>query len=396
MRARILESALRKRLGTMPAVVLLGSRQVGKTTLARTIGSEQGALYLDCESPADRSKLYDPETYFTDRFGTLIILDEVHRVPELFPILRGMIDEARRRGIRNNMYLLLGSASIDLLDRSAESLAGRVSYLELHPLSLMEMNISGSSDRDALWLRGGYPDSVLADSDEVSFHWRLDFIRTYLEREVPLFAPRKSAEQMRQLWTMLAHLQGQVYNASLLARSIGTDYKTTQSYVDLLQQLLLIRMVQPWHANVGKRLTKRPKVYVRDSGILHTLLGIQTHEDLVGNPIVGMSWEGFVLQQISAINSNNVSVWFYRTSGGAEIDILLQFNNGDLWALEVKKSVIPTPRRGFYEAIKDVKPQRALVVYTGNETYNISPDVQAIPLEVLLQEIIHRTTQPAL
>lgn len=395
MRARILESALRKRLGTMPAVVLLGSRQVGKTTLARTIGSEQGALYLDCESPADRSKLYDPETYFTDRFGTLIILDEVHRVPELFPILRGMIDEARRRGIRNNMYLLLGSASIDLLDRSAESLAGRVSYLELHPLSLMEMNISGSSERDALWLRGGYPDSVLADSDEVSFHWRLDFIRTYLEREVPQFAPRKSAEQMRQLWTMLAHLQGQVYNASLLARSIGTDYKTTQSYVDLLQQLLLIRMVQPWHANVGKRLTKRPKVYVRDSGILHTLLGIQTHEDLVGNPIVGMSWEGFVLQQISAINSNNVSVWFYRTSGGAEIDILLQFNNGDLWALEVKKSVIPTPRRGFYEAIKDVKPQRALVVYTGNEAYNISSDVQAIPLEVLLQEIIHRTTQHA-
>lgn len=396
MRARILESVLRKRLGTMPAVVLLGSRQVGKTTLARTIGSEQGALYLDCESPTDRAKLYDSETYFTDRFGTLIILDEVHRVPELFPVLRGMIDEARRRGIRNNMYLLLGSASIDLLDRSAESLAGRVSYLELHPLSLMEMSIGGSTDRDQLWLRGGYPDSVLADSDEDSFLWRLDFIRTYLEREVPQFAPRKSAEQMRQLWTMLAHLQGQVYNASLLARSIGTDYKTTQSYVDLLQQLLLIRLVQPWHANVGKRLTKRPKVYVRDSGILHALLGIQTHEDLVGNPIVGMSWEGFVLQQIFAINSNNVSVWFYRTSGGAEIDILLQFKNGDLWALEVKKSVVPTPRRGFYEAIKDVKPQRALVVYTGSETYNISSDVQAIPLEVLLQEIIQRTTQPAL
>lgn len=380
----------------MPAVVLLGSRQVGKTTLARTIGSEQGALYLDCESPTDRAKLYDPETYFMDRLGNLIILDKVHRVSELFTILRGIIDEARRRGIRNNMYLLLGSASIDLLDRSAESLAGRVSYLELHPLSLMEMNMGSSSDRDALWLRGGYPDSVLADSDEDSFHWRLDFIRTYLEREVPQFAPRKSAEQMRQLWTMLAHLQGQVYNASLLARSIGTDYKTTQSYVNLLQQLLLIRLVQPWHANVGKRLTKRPKVYVRDSGILHALLGIQTHEDLVGNPIVGMSWEGFVLQQISAINSNNVSVWFYRTSGGAEIDILLQFNNGDLWALEVKKSVIPTPRRGFYEAIKDVKPKRALVVYTGSETYNISSDVQAIPLEVLLQEIIHRTTQPAL
>lgn len=396
MRTRILEPTLRKRLSTMPAVVLIGSRQVGKTTLARTIGSENGAIYLDLESPADRAKLNDPETYFMDRIGKLIILDEVHRAPELFPILRGMIDEARRRGIRNSMYLLLGSASIDLLDRSAESLAGRVSYLELHPMSLLEMDSMDRNIQNILWLRGGYPDSVFANNDEASYLWRGDFIRTYLEREVPQFAPRKSAEQMRQLWTMLAHLQGQVYNASLLARSIGTDYKTIQSYVDLLEQLLLIRSVQPWHANVGKRLTKRAKVYVRDSGMLHTLLGIRTHEDLLGNPIAGMSWEGFVMQQICSIDSNNLSVSFYRTSGGAEIDILLRFDNGDLWALEVKKSAVPTPRRGFYEAIKDIKPQRTFVVYTGTETYDISPNVQALSLGALLAQIVERIAQPTI
>lgn len=396
MRTRILEPTLRKRLSTMPAVVLIGSRQVGKTTLARTIGSENGAIYLDLESPADRAKLNDPETYFMDRIGKLIILDEVHRAPELFPILRGMIDEARRRGIRNSMYLLLGSASIDLLDRSAESLAGRVSYLELHPMSLLEMDSMDRNIQNTLWLRGGYPDSVFANNDEASYLWRGDFIRTYLEREVPQFAPRKSAEQMRQLWTMLAHLQGQVYNASLLARSIGTDYKTIQSYVDLLEQLLLIRSVQPWHANVGKRLTKRAKVYVRDSGMLHTLLGIRTHEDLLGNPIAGMSWEGFVMQQICSIDSNNLSVSFYRTSGGAEIDILLRFDNGDLWALEVKKSAVPTPRRGFYEAIKDIKPQRTFVVYTGTETYDISPNVQALSLGALLAQIVERIAQPTI
>ncbi len=390
MRARNLNRQVRELLDSTPAVVLIGSRQVGKTTLAREIGDERDAVYLDLESPSDRAKLADPESYLNEHMGRLVILDEVHRVPDLFPVLRGRIDEGRRRGIRSGMYLLLGSASIDLLDRSAESLAGRISYVELHPLSLSEVQGISSNPLQSLWVRGGYPDSTLASSESHSYTWRSNFIRTYLEREVPQFSPRKSTEQMRQLWTMLAHLQGQVLNASMLARSIGVDYKTVLSYITLLEQLLLVRTLQPWHTNAGKRLTKRPKLYVRDSGILHTLLGIRSFDELLGNPIIGQSWEGFVLQQICAVASNNLNISFYRTSGGAEIDVLLNFDNGEQWAIEVKRSTAPSPRRGFHEAIADLTPQRALVVYNGTEKYPLSPTIEAIPLAILLDEITSR------
>ncbi len=387
MRARNLNIQVRELLDSTPAVVLIGSRQVGKTTLARKIGDERNAVYLDLESPSDRAKLADPESYLNEHMGRLVILDEVHRVPDLFPVLRGRIDEGRRRGIRSEMYLLLGSASIDLLDRSAESLAGRVSYVELHPLSLSEVQGITADPLQTLWVRGGYPDSTLASSESHSYTWRSNFIRTYLEREVPQFSPRKSTEQMRQLWTMLAHLQGQVLNASMLARSIGIDHKTVQAYVHLLEQLLLVRTLLPWHTNTGKRLTKRPKIYVRDSGILHTILGIRTYDDLLGNPIIGQSWEGFVLQQICAIDSNKLQVWFYRTSGGAEVDLLLQFDNDEQWAIEVKRSSAPSPQRGFYEAIADLKPHRALIVYNGTEKYPLNATIEAIPLATLLEEI---------
>jgi len=390
MRARNLNRQVRELLDSTPAVVLIGSRQVGKTTLAREIGDERDAVYLDLESPSDRAKLADPESYLNEHMGRLVILDEVHRVPDLFPVLRGRIDEGRRREIRNGMYLLLGSASIELLDRSAESLAGRISYVELHPLSLSEVQGISSNPLQSLWVRGGYPDSTLASSESHSYTWRSNFIRTYLEREVPQFSPRKSTEQMRQLWTMLAHLQGQVLNASMLARSIGVDYKTVLSYITLLEQLLLVRTLQPWHTNAGKRLTKRPKLYVRDSGILHTLLGIRSFDELLGNPIIGQSWEGFVLQQICAVASNNLNISFYRTSGGAEIDVLLNFDNGEQWAIEVKRSTAPSPRRGFHEAIADLTPQRALVVYNGTEKYPLSPTIEAIPLASLLDEITSR------
>jgi predicted AAA+ superfamily ATPase len=391
MRERILEEALRQRLETTPAVVLLGSRQVGKTTMARAIASEHDAVYLDLESPADRAKLSDPEQFLTMHLDRLVVLDEVHRVPQLFPILRGRIDEARRRGKRSGLYLLLGSASIDLIDRSAESLAGRVSYLELHPLSLLELETVDHVYQNRLWLRGGYPDSVLADTDAQSYVWRSDFVRTYLEREVPHFAPRKSTEQMRQLWTMLAHLQGQVLNASMLARSLGTDFKTVQSYVNLLEQLLLVRTVQPWHANVGKRLTKRPKLYVRDSGIVHSLLGIRTSVDLLGHPVAGGSWEGFVHQQIATLNNGQFRIYFYRTSAGAEIDILLQFDDGELWAIEVKSGFVPSARRGFYEAIQDLSPKRAVVVYGGTDRYPLRDRVEGLSVRDLLTDIVMKT-----
>jgi predicted AAA+ superfamily ATPase len=390
MKDRLLATQLNSRLDSVPAVVLIGSRQVGKTTLARAIAEDRGGMYLDLESPTDRAKLADPETYLNDHMGSLLVLDEIHRVPDLFPILRGRIDEGRRRGVRNGMYLLLGSASVELLDHSAESLAGRVSYLELHPFCLPEMEEITSQVTTALWLRGGYPDSVLAETNESSFAWRMDFIRTYLEREVPLFAPRRSSEQMRQLWTMLAHLQGQILNGSMLARSIGVDYKTIQAYVNLLEQLLLIRVVQPWHANVGKRLTKRPKVYIRDSGLMHALLGIRAFDELMGHPSIGSSWEGYVVQQLSAVGKGEVDLSFYRTAAGAEVDVLLRFRDGVQWAIEVKRNSVPTPRRGFHEAIKDLTPQRAMVVYPGNERYRIREDIDAIPLIDLLQEVAAR------
>lgn len=391
MKLRLIEGLLASDLDRAPAVVLLGSRQVGKTTLARTIAEQREGVYLDLESPSDRAKMSDPEAYLTDHFGSLLVLDEIHRLPELFPILRGRIDEGRRRGIHAGMYLLLGSASLELLDHSAESLAGRVSYRELHPFCLPEVGYHSEGVTKALWLRGGYPDSMLAQTDQTSFAWRMDFIRTYLEREVPQFAPRRSSEHMRQLWTMLAHLQGQVLNASMLARSIGVDYKTVQAYIELLEQMLLIRIVQPWHANVGKRLTKRPKVYIRDSGLLHALLGIRTFDDLSGHPSIGSSWEGFIVQQLHAVGKGNVELSFYRTATGSEVDILLRFANGEQWAIEVKRNMVPTPRRGFHEALLDLAPQRAMVVYPGNERYRVRDHVEAMPLQELLTELDRRT-----
>ncbi len=384
---RILRQTLEQRLASKPAVLLVGPRQVGKTTLARQFCDQIGATYLDLESPTDRDKLSDPEWYLTQKLGELVVLDEVHRVPDLFPILRGRIDEGRRRGIRAGMYLLLGSASIDLLDRSSESLAGRVSFLELDPLSAAEIDGDDPARLLALWCRGGFPESSLTDTDAQSYQWRQDFIATYLEREVPQFAPRRSTQLMRTLWTMMAHLQGQVLNTSAIARSIGTDYKTVQSYLDMLEQLLLIRTVQPWHVNVGKRLVKRPKVYIRDSGLLHALLGIRDLESLLSNPIVGASWEGFVMQQIIACVPSGISIHYYRTSGGAEIDIVLNLPDGRLWALEVKRSTKPTPRRGFHVAISDIKPARSIVVYAGTERQTLRDSIEVMPLMDLVREI---------
>ncbi len=384
---RDVENLLLSQMEYVPAIVLTGSRQVGKTTLAKALNVGRPTVYLDLESPSDRAKLSDTEGYLTSQLNSLLILDEVHRMPDLFPLLRGRIDEGRRQGIRGGMYILLGSASVALLDHSAESLAGRVSYVELHPLSAHELDRNSQLDFNKLWLRGGYPDSYLARSDEESFEWRTNLIHTYLMREVPLFSPRKSTEQMRRLWTMMAHLQGQVFNASMLARSMGTDYKTVQSYTGLLEQLLLVREVQPWHVNVGKRLTKRSKMYVRDSGILHALLGIRTMDELLSHPIAGASWEGFIIQQIASIARDRVQAHFYRTSGGAEVDVVLRFANGECWTVEVKRTSSPSIGRGYKEALTDIAPSRAFVVYNGVETYPLGGNVTAIPISALLHTI---------
>jgi uncharacterized protein len=384
---RSLSIQLRDALDHSPAVALLGPRQSGKTTLALEIARERPAIYLDLESEQDRAKLAQPELYLGDHLDKLVILDEVHRAPGLFPVLRGLIDRARRDGRRAGQYLLLGSASLDLLKQSGETLAGRIAYLELTPFHVLEV-----VDRplDALWLRGGFPESLLTGSDARSLRWRQDFIRSYLERDIPQFGPRIAAETLRRFWTMLAHHQGGLLNTAQFARNLGVDVKTAGSYLGLLVDLLLVRRLPPWHANLGKRLVKSPKVFIRDSGITHALLSIPDKESLLAHPVVGASWEGFVVENLLANVAPTAQPHFYRSSGGAEIDLLLAWPEGRLWAIEVKRSLAPKLERGFHAACADLQPERRFVVYPGSERYRLAEDIEAIPLPLLAEMLRSR------
>lgn len=374
---RRIKPELVERLAEVPAVALLGPRQVGKTTLAREIGDSRQSLYLDLESDADRAKLSDPELYLEGHEDKLVILDEVHRLPGLFQILRGLIDRGRRKGLVAGRFLLLGSASVDLLAQSGESLAGRISYLEMTPFDTLE---TGAESIDRLWTRGGFPDSYLAGADSQSMRWRRDFIRTYLERDIPAFGPRIAAETLRRFWTMLAHNQFGLLNASELARSLGVDSKTVTAYLDLLVDLLLVRRLEPWHQNVGKRLVKSPKVYIRDSGLLHTLLGLTAQDDILGHPVAGGSWEGFGIENLIAAAPEGARANFYRTSAGAEIDLLLTLPGDEVWAFEIKRSTAPKVARGFHQACEDLQPARRIVIYPGIETYPAGGDIEVMPL----------------
>jgi len=367
-------------LGRQAAVALIGPRQVGKTTLALEIGEAEGALYLDLEAGADRSKLAEPALFLRRYEDRLVILDEIHRVPELFQELRGLIDQGRRRGKRTGRFLILGSASIDLLRQSGESLAGRIEYVEMEPLDVLE--VGGESETlDRLWVRGGFPDSFLSDGDEASFAFRRNFIRTYLERDVPQFGRRIPAETLGRLWTMLAHAQGTLLNASKLAAGLAVSAPTVTSYIDLLVDLLLVRRLRPCHANTGKRLVKSPKVYVRDSGIVHALLGIGDYEGLAGHPVVGASWEGFVIENLLANAPPRTTAGFYRTSAGAEIDLVLELpGRHGIWAIEIKRGLGVAPTKGFHIAREDLQPARSFVVHSGCERYPLSADVEVIGL----------------
>lgn len=367
-----------------PAVALLGPRQVGKTTLALEAGRGFDALYLDLESEQDRAKLAQPELYLADHQDKLVILDEVHRAPGLFPVLRGLIDRARRGGRPASQYLLLGSASLDLLKQSGESLAGRIAYLELAPFNVLE---TCDLPADTLWVRGGFPNSLLAVNSARSLRWRQDFIRTYLERDIPQFGPRIAAETLRRFWGMLAHHQGGLLNTAQFARSLGVDAKTAASYLDLLVDLLIVRRLPAWHANIGKRLVKSPKVYVRDSGLVHALLAIADKEALLAHPVVGQSWECFVIENLLVCAGDKAQGYFYRTSGGAEIDLLLAWPDGSLWAVEIKRSLSPKVERGFHAACADLLPVRKFVVYPGQERYRIASDIEAISLAELATEV---------
>ena len=361
-------------------MAIIGPRQVGKTTLARQVAdSHPGALYLDLEAREDREKLVEPVLFLRQYENSLVVLDEIHRVPELFTSLRGIIDQGRRTGHATGRFLILGSASIDLLRQSGESLAGRISYIDMGPFFTLELPANEPTLLQ-LWLRGGFPGSYLAEDDSTSLRWRTDFIRTYLERDVPQFGPRIPAGVLERLWTMLAHGQGTLLNASRLAAALQISASTAQRYIDLLADLLLVRRLPPFHRNVGKRLVKSPKVYVRDSGLVHALLGIKTYNDLAGHPVAGTSWEGFAIENLIQAAPESTVASFYRTAAGAEIDLLLEIRGQGLWAIEIKRSLAGRPEKGFYIACKDLKPDRRFVVNAGNGHYPIDAEITAIGL----------------
>lgn len=371
-------------LDRSPAVALLGPRQVGKTTLALEIAATRRSLYLDLESDADRARLTEPELYLAAHADELVILDEVHRMPNIFQLLRGLIDRGRRAGRGTGRFLLLGSASMDLLHQSGESLAGRIAYLELAPIDLLE---AGPDQAEQLWTRGGFPESLLAATDEDSARWRRDFIRTYLERDIPQFGPRIAAETLRRFWTMLAHHQSGLLNAAAFARALGVDAKTVAHYLDLLVDLLLVRRLQPWHGNPGKRLVKAPKVFIRDSGVVHSLLGLRDHEAILGHPIAGASWEGFVIETLIGVAPAETVPSFYRTPAGAEIDLLLALPNGQSWAIEIKRSLSPKLEKGFHAACEDLKPNRRFVVYPGSDRFPLAQDIEVLAPGSLAEEV---------
>lgn len=370
-------------LGQFPAVALLGPRQVGKTTMAQDIAGETGALYLDLEHPADLAKLADPADYLSRHADKLVILDEIHRVPELFPVLRSMIDQAKRKGRRAGHYLLLGSASIDLLRQSSESLAGRLVRVELTGLTVAEV---GRERMEDLWLRGGFPDSLTAPDDACSARWREAFIRSYLERDIPQLGPRIAAETLRRFWSMLAHEHGGLLNAAQLARSLAVSGKTLASYIDLFVDLFLLRRLEPWHANSTKRLVKSPRIYLRDSGLLHHLLGLGTMEDLLGYSRMGTSWEGFAIENIIASLPEGARASFYRSAAGAEIDLVLDLpGHRKPWALEIKRGRSPKLERGFHHAREDVDPERCLVVCATEEAFSLGDGIEAMGLPEALR-----------
>jgi hypothetical protein len=388
MLPRYLKPFIEDRLRHMPAIVLLGPRQVGKTTLARDIADKRkaGAVYLDLERPADLRRLYDADAYLRAQTGKLVVIDEIHRAPAIFETLRGIIDDRRAAGDRVGHFLLLGSASIDLMQQASETLAGRVAYAELAPINLLELPRK-VGDVNRLWTRGGFPDSLLAVDDAESLSWRHAFVRSYLERDVPMFAPRLPAETIGRLWTMLAHAQGTPLNQARLATSLAVSAPAIGRYIDLLVDLLLVRRLRPWSGNVGKRLVRIPKTYVRDSGLTHALLDLETWDDVLGHPVAGLSWEGFVIENLATIAGSRRTPYYYRTEDGAEVDLLFERGGRVEMAIEIKRSTAPEVSRGFRSARGVLKPKKSYLLHAGDDTWPVEKGVEAISLDTLMHRL---------
>ncbi|MBX9929903.1 MAG: ATP-binding protein [Gemmatimonadaceae bacterium] len=373
------------RLRESPAVVLLGPRQIGKTTLAQTVAAtRRGTVYLDLQDPADQRRLHDPAAFLRAQGRALVVLDEIHRAPEVLQTLRGVIDQQRRQRIPGR-FLLLGSASLELM-RQSETLAGRVSYLELTGITAAELPGAGPTTQ-SLWVRGGFPRSLLARSAAASLRWRQDFIRSYLERDVPMFAPRLPAATISRLWGMLAHGQGTLLNHARLAGALGVSAPAVARYVDLLVDLLLVRRLAPWSGNVGKRLVRSPKTYIRDSGLLHALLEIETPHALLGHPVVGASWEGFVIENLLAAAGDRYVATFYRTEDGAEVDLVLERGGVVEFAIEIKRSTAPELTKSFRLACDALRPKSAYIIHGGEDEWPMGQNIRATSLRHLMARL---------
>jgi len=386
MLTRWVANRLQKSIAQAPAVVLLGARQVGKTTLAKALAKEVDSIYLDLEAPNDLLKLHDATAFLSEKSDKLVILDEIQRAPDLFMVLRGLIDKNRERGRKSGQFLLLGSASMDLLRQTSESLAGRIRYIEMGGLNALEIKENDQALK-RLWLRGGFPNSYLAADDNMAMDWLEDLIRTYLERDVPQMGFRVPAVRLRRLWTMLAHLQGEPVNHSKLGANLEIDGKTVANYIDILTDLLLVRRIEPWHANVKKRLVKSPRYYIRDSGLQHRLLGIDNHDALLSNPVLGKSWEGFVMENIHSVLPPRAETYYYRTAAGAEIDLIIRMSSSEIWAVEIKYGVAPKLGKHYSQICDDVGATQKYIVYGGEDEFPVGTDVSMISLPLLMKRL---------
>lgn len=382
---RTLTYSLTEALKNEPAVVLLGARQVGKTTLAQNLLVTHKSIYIDLEDFIEREGvMQNPKLFCEQHKDELIIFDEIQNTPDLFPVLRGVIDKRRREGKDSGQFLLLGSASVELMKQAGESLAGRVAYLDMTTLHSMEV---GKEHIETLWSRGGFPQSYTAASDDDSFRKRKYLIRSYLEKDIPFFDRSVPQETMQRLWMMLAHLQGQPFNASTIANNLGIDYRKVIAYTDLLVDLMLIRRLQPFHINIGKRLVKTPILYIRDSGLLHALLNIKDWDTLITHPVVGSSWEGFVIENLMAVAPDFVIPYFYRTQAGAEMDFVLVMPDQTQIAVEIKRSPRPKLSKGFYVSQKDIKPIHSYVVTPEERAFPIDENTTQIGLYGLMEKL---------
>ena len=372
---------VKRLLRQFPVVAILGARQVGKTTLAREIekGWKQPCHTFDLENPADLGRLADPDLALRPLKG-LVVLDEIQRLPGLFPLLRVLAD---RRPIRTR-FLILGSASPDMLRQGNETLAGRIAYYPLDGFSLQEIGITNHSK---LWLRGGFPDSYLASSNAKSQIWRQQFVTTFLERDIPQFGIKVSATTLRRFWTMLAHYHGQVWNASEFGRSFGVADNTVRNYLDILTSSFVVRQLQPWHENIKKRQVKSPKVYLADSGILHTLLGLDTLADVEAYPKLGASWEGLVISQVvNRLNVQPQECYFWATHAGAELDLLV-VRGRKRWGFEVKRTSAPAITPSMRTAIEDLSLQKLFVIHAGKDSFDMAKRIRAVALQDVLEEV---------